>query len=148
MPTESLQELKDYYRQSGARTGIKLGDDEMRRVISLLPELGPMVETPPAELRYIEGLLRLPLGAVGGFWVIPASGGSPCPCGRTPTALDIVAYAVNQRVHEERLLRDTVLGVHNVFEFADEGRTAPCHVCGREFTSRSYWIDRHKYLYA
>lgn len=142
----SLQELKDRYRASGARSGIKLADDEMRSVLALAPTQGPVVAASAEELRYIEGLLRLPLGSVSDFSIIPASSRPECPCGRVPSALDIVAYAVGERVHEERMLRDTVIGVHNVFEFADDGRTAPCHQCGREFTARSYWTTR--YLYA
>ncbi|GGU46208.1 hypothetical protein [Streptomyces coeruleorubidus] len=147
MDTTTLEQLKGEYRRSGARTGVKLGEDEMRRAISLLPHDGSVVETPAVELRYIEGLLRLPLDSIGEFSVVPAaSNQSRCPCGRTPTALDIVAYAVSHKVHEEQLLRDTVIGVYNVFEFADEGRTAPCHRCGREFTTSSYWT--HSYMYA
>ncbi|MFY1692456.1 hypothetical protein [Plantactinospora sp. WMMB782] len=146
MDGTSVQALKDEYRSSGARTGIRLGDEEMRRVMALLPHQEPVVRTPAEELRYVEGLLRLPLGSVTEFSVIPASGRSTCACGRTPTAMDIVAYAVEHRVHDERLLRDTVLGVHNVFEFADEGRAAPCHGCGREFLAASYWT--RNYLYA
>ncbi|WP_328557829.1 MULTISPECIES: hypothetical protein [unclassified Streptomyces] len=144
--TTALAQLKAQYRKSGARTGIRLDDIEMRQAISLLPDEGPVVATPGVELRYIEGLLRLPLDSVSAFSVIPASGRSSCPCGRTPTALDIVAHAVGHKVHEEQLLRDTVIGVYNVFEFADEGRTAPCQRCGREFTASSYWT--HNYLYA
>lgn len=146
MGTTSIQALKDEYRRSGARTGIRLSDEEMRRAMSFLPQQGPVVKTPAEELRYIEGLLRLPLGTITEFSVIPASGRSSCVCGRTPTAMDIVAYAVEHRVHDERLLRDTVLGVHNIFEFADEGRAAPCHNCGREFLAGSYWT--HAYMYA
>ncbi|MFI6001932.1 hypothetical protein ACIA98_16145 [Streptomyces sp. NPDC051366] len=146
MDTTTLEQLKAQYRRSGARAGIKLDDIEMRRAISLLPHQGPVVETPGVELRYIEGLLRLPLDSIVDFSVIPATGQSRCPCGRTPTALDIVAHAVGHKVHEEQLLRDTVIGVYNVFEFADEGRTAPCHRCGREFTASGYWT--HSYMYA
>ncbi|MGW1463685.1 hypothetical protein ACWCPT_04920 [Streptomyces sp. NPDC002308] len=146
MHSADLEELKARYRDSGARSGIKLDDVEMREALSLLPHEGPVVETPPEELRYIEGLLRLPLGSVVAFSMIPASGRPECPCGRTPTPLDIVAHAVSHQVHAEQLLRDTVIGVHNVFEFADGGRTAPCHRCGREFTARSYWT--YEYMYA
>ncbi|MFC8095457.1 hypothetical protein [Streptomyces sp. NPDC057301] len=146
MEATTLDQLKGEYRRSGARTGIRLDADEMRKVIALLAHQGPVVETPALELRYIEGMLRLPLDSIGEFSVIPASGRSRCPCGRTPTALDIVAYAVMHKVHEEQLLRDTVIGVYNVFEFADEGRTAPCHRCGRDFTASGYWT--HNYLYA
>lgn len=146
MASSAIQELKDQYRRSGAKNGIKLDDEEIRQIIPLLPQQGVVVETPPEELRYIEGLLRLPLHSISQFSIIPASERTECPCGRTPTALDLVAHAVEHRVHEERLLRDTLVGVHNVFEFADEGRAAPCQRCGREFLSRSYWT--HNYLYA
>lgn len=145
MNASSLQELKDHYRKSGARTGIKLDDYEMQQAMSLLPLEGTIVATPPAELRYIEGLLRLPIGTVREFSAIPASGQSQCGCGRTTNALDIVAHAVNHRLHDESFLRDALIGVHNVFEFADEGRTAPCHQCGREFTARSYWTNAYMY---
>ncbi|MFJ4776507.1 hypothetical protein [Streptomyces sp. NPDC088762] len=147
MDATTLEQLKSEYRKSGARTGIKLDDDDMRKALSLLSyQGGPVVATPATELRYIEGLLRLPLDSIGEFSVIPASGQERCRCGRIPTALDIVAYAVSHKVHDEQLLRDTVIGVYNVFEFADEGRTAPCHRCGREFTTSSYWT--HSYMYA
>ncbi|MFD6555950.1 hypothetical protein [Streptomyces sp. NPDC058398] len=146
MEATTLEQLKAQYRRSGARAGIKLDDAEMRKVIALVPDEGPVVTTPGVELRYIEGLLRLPLDSIADFSLVPASGESRCPCGRTPTALDIVAHAVGHKVHDEQLLRDTVIGVYNVFEFADEGRTAPCHRCGREFTASSYWT--HEYLYA
>ncbi|MEU9139969.1 hypothetical protein AB0D33_29105 [Streptomyces sp. NPDC048404] len=146
MEATTLEQLKAQYRRSGARAGIKLDDAEMRKAIALVPDEGPVVKTPGVELRYIEGLLRLPLDSIADFSLVPASGESLCPCGRTPTAMDIVAHAVGHKVHDEQLLRDTVIGVYNVFEFADEGRTAPCHRCGREFTASSYWT--HEYLYA
>ncbi|MDQ0784786.1 hypothetical protein QFZ63_000279 [Streptomyces sp. B3I7] len=145
MGATTLEQLKAQYRKSGARAGIKLDDTEMRSAISLLADHGPVVKAPGAELRYIEGLLRLPLDSIVDFAIIPASGQSRCPCGRTPTALDIVAHAVAHRVHEEQLLRDTVIGVYNLFEFADEGRTAPCQRCNREFTASGYWTDNYMY---
>ncbi|MEV6195663.1 hypothetical protein AB0M19_25045 [Streptomyces sp. NPDC051920] len=146
MDATTLDQLKAQYRESGARAGIRLDDTEMRKAISLLPHQGPVVKTPGVELRYIEGLLRLPLDSVVEFSLIRAYGEPRCPCGRTPTAMDIVAHAVGHKVHDEQLLRDTVIGVYNVFEFADDGRTAPCQRCGREFTATSYWT--HNYLYA
>jgi hypothetical protein len=95
----------------------------MRKVRALLPyHGGPVVETPAAEFRYIEGLLRIPLGSISEFSAIPASGPHLCRCGRTPTALDIVSYAVSHKVHEEQLLRDT------------------------EFTSSGYWTRNYLYV--
>ncbi|MFG1613121.1 hypothetical protein [Nonomuraea wenchangensis] len=146
MNIPAVQELKEYHRRGGARSAVTIDDEEMRRVTDVLARQAIVVETPPAELRYIEGLLRLPLFSIEEFFVIPASGHPECACGRTPTALDLVVHAVESRLHDEQLLRDTLSGEHNLFEFADEGRAAPCLNCGREFLSGSYWT--HNYLYA
>ncbi|MEU4516413.1 hypothetical protein AB0G05_43575 [Nonomuraea wenchangensis] len=146
MTIPEIQELKDYHRRAGARSAVMVDDEEMRRLTEVLARQRFVVETPPAELRYIEGLLRLPLSSIEAFFVIPASGHTQCACGRTPTALDLVVHAVERQVHDEQLLRDALAGEHNLFEFADEGRAAPCLNCGREFVSGSYWT--HDYLYA
>jgi hypothetical protein len=50
MDATSLQDLKDEYRRSGARTGIKLDNDEIRRVVSLLPQQGYVSSTEDGDL--------------------------------------------------------------------------------------------------
>ncbi|MGW7612777.1 hypothetical protein ACWGKW_37130 [Streptomyces sp. NPDC054766] len=48
-------------------------------------------------------------------------------------------------MHEEQLLRDTVIGVYNVFEFTDEG--AQRRAIGADGNSRPA-ATGHNYLYA
>jgi len=52
-----------------------------------------------SELRYIEGLFNLPLGHLGGFYMIPRRGYEKCKCGRTPSALDVVYFALTKHIH-------------------------------------------------
>jgi hypothetical protein len=104
-----------------------------------------IVDTPTEELRYIEGLLNLPLGYVGQFRVVPAEGHEQCVCGRTPSALDIIYTALRKRIHDKELMRDTLIGFSNIIELSENGRTAECFNCSRLISSRSYWTRRYMY---
>jgi hypothetical protein len=105
-----------------------------------------VVDTPADELRYIEGLLNLPLGHIDHFKIIPAKGSERCACGRTPSALDVVHTALRKRIHDKEIIRDALIGFSNLVELSENGRTAECFNCGRLIVSRSYWT--HRYLYA
>jgi hypothetical protein len=103
--------------------------------------------TPPDELRYMEGLLDLPLGFMDEFGFIPAAGHEACTCGRIPSALDVVLTALKQGIHGKSLVRDTILGTENVFEMADSGRKFACISCAHEHLMAVYhW--RGSYMYA
>jgi hypothetical protein len=77
--------------------------------------------TPPDELRYIEGLLDLPMGHMKEFGMIAAVGHESCLCGRIPSASDVVVTALKQGIHGKALVRDTLLGAQNIFEMSDAG---------------------------
>ncbi len=102
-------------------------------------------ETPQNELRYIEGLFGLPLGHIESFKVIPAEGYEQCRCGRTPSALDIVHFALTHHVHSRDLIRDTLLGLQNIFELSDAGREGECYQCGRRVAFEGYYKKGYAY---
>jgi Family of unknown function (DUF6338) len=143
--SEAVTELKDRYRATGARAGVRLSDAEFAEVTAALDASGRSVDTPPDELRYLEGMLGLPLNSIGEFLVIPAAGSEQCACGRMPTALDLVETAIRDKVHDRSLIRETVIGTRNTFEFADGGRLAACHQCGRELRFVAYWKQGYAY---
>ena len=143
--TAKLDAFKKGLTKAGFERRAVLDDREMARLLKLLGGLPGALETPPEELRYIEGLLDLPLGHVQGFWMVPKPGFETCACGRTPSALDLVAFAYRHRVHDRELIRDTVLGLENLFELADEGRVGECIRCGRRLESGAYWKVGYAY---
>ena len=144
----TVEELKRALRDDGFVTKAVLSDEEMRRATALVRDDERALETPPDELRYIEGLFSLPLGYIPSFVIVPQRGYEQCRCGRTPSALDIVHFAYAKHVHSRDLIRDTLLGYTNVFEIAEgEGRVAECYLCARPMVVARY--TRHaSYMYA
>jgi hypothetical protein len=142
----SLDEVKRYLRRAGFTQKAILSDAEMERVGNLVRQDPRALETPDAELRYIEGLFGVPLGSIPSFLVIPRSGHEQCSCGRTPSALDVVYYAVARQIHSRELMRDTMLGVTNVMEMSDDGRTTQCYSCGRAITFDTYYKKAYVYV--
>jgi hypothetical protein len=139
-----LAELKMELRKAGFARKAILSDSEFAGALERIEGDPRVLTTPAEELRYIEGLLTLPYGHLDLFNVIPKSGPT-CECGRTMSALDIVAHAVTRRTHDRELLRDTLLGLSNVFEIAEDGRTADCFKCGRSVTAAHYYTRRYMY---
>jgi len=103
-------------------------------------------ETPPADLRFIEGIADLPYESVKFFRCIPDPKSAVCQCGREPNAADIVAYALRQNIHSRQIVRDAIAGLQCIFEAAQGGgREAPCLRCSRRIIMRGYW--RQEYFY-
>jgi hypothetical protein len=144
---KSIEEAKKALRQRGFGTKAILSDQAMRALSKLVTDDPAYRKTPRAELGYMEGLLDLPLGHIAEFGFVPAKGSEQCACGRTPTALDIVVTALRQGIHERGLIRDTIIGLENVFEMADGGRTGACISCGRAVVMAVYHY-KQSYLYA
>lgn len=117
----------------------------MRAAQELLDASPAALDTPPEELRYLEGLLNLPFGHLQRFRIIAAPGYERCACGRTPSALDITATATRRQIHGREMMRDTLIGFSNLFEMAEEGRLAECVSCGRAMLSSSYWTSAYMY---
>ena len=117
----------------------------MSKVLGLLDQDPRAIATPPEELRYIEGLFDLPLGFIDSFKVVPKAGDEKCICGRVPTALDIVHFAFAKQVHSRELIRDTLIGFANIFEFANNGRVAECYHCGKQLNMFSYFKKNYAY---
>jgi hypothetical protein len=145
MRWKTLKELKTHLKKAGFEKKAILDDEEMAHVIQLLDRDKRALDTPPPELRYIEGLLNLPLGYLESFKVIPKPGHEKCQCGRVPSALDIVSFAFSRHIHQRELLRDTLLGVSNMLEIAEEGRAGECYHCGRTLIMFSYWTTGYAY---
>jgi hypothetical protein len=143
--TSSIETLKTQLRDSGYEKKAILSDKEMARVLAALNEDKRSRETPDNELRYIEGLFGLPLGYIDSFKFITAKGYERCRCGRTPTALDIVYFALTHHVHSRDLIRDTLLGFQNIFEFSDGGREGECYQCGRKVAFEGYYKKGYAY---
>ena len=144
---KDIASLKRHLRSTGYTTKVVLDDRTMERASALVTDHKGYRLTPPEELRYLEGLLDLPLGHMKEFGVIPAEGHEICACGRAPTALDVVATALRQGIHGKALVRDTIIGLQNIFEMADSGRDASCISCGKLITTAVYHYKR-SYLYA
>lgn len=142
---KTIADLKKSLQRQGFDRKAILSDAEMREAQELLDSADGVLDTPPEELRYIEGLLGLPLGHLRRFRVIAAPGYEQCRCGRTPSALDIVATAVRNRIHEKDLMRDTLIGFANLFELAQDGRMGECVQCARPMLSGSYWTSGYMY---
>jgi hypothetical protein len=144
---KDLDAFKSYVKSKGYTTKVILDDKTMERVAALVTSDKRYILTPEPELRYLEGLLELPLGTMKEFGTVPAKGHEKCGCGRVPSALDIVVTALKRGVHGKALVRDTVLGLENVFEIAESGRDAMCIGCGRLVQAVRYHYKR-PYLYA
>src|SRR5580765_6592541 len=125
----TLREFTDGLRARGFETKAIVSDEEMAAATEAFHGEEGVIDTPAEELRYIEGLLSLPMGYVERFSIIPASGYSRCACGRVPSALDLVATALRRRIHDREMVRETVLGLTNLVELADGGRAAECFSC-------------------
>jgi hypothetical protein len=102
-------------------------------------------ETPPADLRFIEGIADLPYESVTFFHCIPHPQSITCQCGREPNAADIVAYALRQNIHSRQTVRDATAGLQCIFEVSRGGREAPCLRCSRRIMMLAYW--RQEYFY-
>ena len=142
----SLMEFKESLRRQGFEQKAVISDQEMALAKKSFDSEEGVVDTPADELRYIEGLLNLPLGHIDQFKIIPEKGSERCACGRTPSALDVVHTALRKRIHDKEIIRDALIGFSNLVELSENGRAADCFNCGRLIVSRSYWT--HRYLYA
>jgi hypothetical protein len=144
---KDMEAFKRHLKSKGYATKVVLDDKTMERASALVTADKRYVLTPPDELRYMEGLLDLPIGQMKEFGLIPAAGHETCGCGRRPSALDVVLTAIKQGIHGKTLVRDTIIGLENVFEMADGGRDAVCVSCGRLVRAQVYHYKR-SYLYA
>jgi hypothetical protein len=136
---EKVQKLKESLKEAGYDQKAILAPSEMDRALEALETESRALDTPAEELRYIEGLLDLPMGYIEYFRVVPAPGYEKCRCGRVPSALDIVHHAYAQQIHARELLRDTLIGLRNIFELSDRGRVAGCYACGRPIVMAAYY---------
>ena len=141
----TIAELQRYLKRAGFAQKAILSDEEMERAGNLIRQDPRAIETPVEELRYIEGLANLPLGSITSFLVIPRRGHEKCACGRTPSALDVVSYAFARQIHGRELMRDALLGVTNIFEMSDDGRTTQCITCARPVVFETYY--KKEYIY-
>ena len=144
---KDIDTLKRHLKSKGYATKVVLDDKTMERASALATGDKRYKLTPPDELRYIEGLLDLPMGHMKEFGMIAAAGHETCLCGRIPSALDVVVTALKQGIHGKALVRDTLHGAQNIFEMSDAGRDASCVSCGRLITAAVYHYKR-SYLYA
>ncbi|MEU4425546.1 hypothetical protein AB0F81_33405 [Actinoplanes sp. NPDC024001] len=142
---KTITDLKESLQREGFDRKAILSGEQMRTAQELLDGSDGALDTPPEELRYIEGLLNLPLGHLKQFRIIPAPGYEQCRCGRTPSALDITATAARNHIHGKEMMRDTLIGFANLFEMAQDGRMAECFGCGRPMLSSSYWTSGYMY---
>ena len=145
MEESSLKILKERLAGEGFQQKAILSDSQMNELGNALGRNPRVLSTPPEELRYLEGLVDLPLGHLAYFKVIPAKGNERCKCGRTPSALDIVQTALARRLHDKSLVRDTLIGFKNIFESAKDGRNGECIRCGRPVVMESYWTNAYAY---
>jgi hypothetical protein len=141
----TLRTFTEGLRSCGFGARAIVSDEEMAAATEAFRGERGVIDTPPEELRYIEGLLNLPMGHIERFSIIPAPGYAQCACGRVPSALDLVATALRRRIHDRDTVRDTLLGLTNLVELADGGRAADCVACGRAMLSSSYWTSRYMY---
>lgn len=146
MSPGNLASFKADLLKSGFTAKAILSDAEFAKALACVAEDPRVIKAPDAELRYIEGLLELPLGFIKFFNVIPKDGYEKCKCGRTPSALEIVAYARRKALHSTQLMRDVLTGFHNTFEIAQDGREGECINCGRKVVMSAYFS--HDYMYA
>jgi hypothetical protein len=142
----TLREFTERLKARGFEAKAIVSDEEMAIASEAFHREEGILDTPDDELRYIEGLLNLPLGHLERFSIIPAEGYARCACGRVPSALDLVATALRRRIHDRDLVRETLLGLTNMVELSEGGRAGECFACGRRMLSSSYWT--HAYMYA
>jgi hypothetical protein len=141
----SLIAFKERLRRQGFEQKAVISDQEMALASESFDSEEGVTDTPTDELRYIEGLLDLPLGHIDHFKIILAKGSERCACGRTPSALDVVYTALKKRIHDRDIMRDALIGFSNLIELSENGRVAECFNCGRLIVSRSYWTSRYMY---
>lgn len=141
----TLHEFTERLRARGFETRAIVSDEEMAAATKAFHAEEGVLDTPAEELRYIEGLLNLPMGHIERFSIIPAPGHARCTCGRVPSALDLVTTALRRRIHDRDTVRETVLGMTNLVELAAGGRQADCFSCGRRMLSSSYWTNAYMY---
>ena len=141
----TLHEFTERLRARGFETRAIVSDEEMAAATKAFHAEEGVLDTPAEELRYIEGLLNLPMGHIQRFSIIPAPGHARCSCGRLPSALDLVTTALRRRIHDRDTVRETVLGMTNLVELAAGGRQADCFSCGRRMLSSSYWTNAYMY---
>lgn len=146
MRPSAIDDITQDMRGRGFTTKAFVDDEAFGRIVRLLDEQPERIDTPPDELRFIEGRLDLPMGHLDHFRITTADGRTACECGRTTTALDIVSTALVRRTHPYGLVRDALIGFRNTVEFAETGRQGECYACGRAVLASSYWT--HSYLYA
>ena len=140
MSWQTLGDFKDHLERAGFDKKAILSDEEMANVNRILDRDERARDTPPEELRYIEGLFNLPLGHIRSFKIIPKPGHENCSsCGRAASALDIVYFAFSKQIHSRELIRDTLIGSSNIFEISEEGRDGECYRCGERMSSEAYW---------
>ena len=144
MERMSLVELKERLHAQGFEQKAIVSDEEMELAQESFNSQEDVMDTPAEELRYIEGLPNLPFGHIEEFKILPAKGSESCACGRIPSALDVVYTALNKRIHDREVIRDTLIGFSNLIELSENGRTAECYNCGL-ISSRSYWTRRYMY---
>ena len=106
MKQTSLATFKEGLRQKGFEKKAVISDEEMEMASRAFADEEGVLDTPAEELRYIEGLLNLPLGFIDQFKIIPAAGYERCACGRTPSALDITSTALKKQIHDKETIRD------------------------------------------
>ena len=145
MENTTLTDLKERLRAQGFEQKALVSDQEMELAIRAVEAEEGTLDTPAEELRYIEGLLNLPLRHLERYRILPAKGYGQCACGRTLSALDIVYTALTKRIHDKELMRDTLYGCPNMIEMSEDGRAAECFNCGRPVLSRGYWTKCYMY---
>lgn len=141
-----LDDIMTQLQNRGFKQKAIVSDDEMKQMCVAFDAQKGVVSTPEAELRYIEGLMDLPIGYIPEFKVLPAEGHEKCECGRVPSALDLVSTALKHKIHDKSLMRDTFIGFHNLVEMAQTGRAGECIACGRPTLFAGY--RKQDYMYA
>lgn len=145
MAKETLEKLLNQIKKDGFTQTAIVSDEQMARLSVAFNAQRGVIATPADELRYIEGLVELPYGYIKEFKVIPAPGHEKCACGRTPTALEIVNTAFKRKIHDKSLIRDTLIGLKNIVEIAQNGRQGECVACGRAVVMRGYFTNAYMY---
>jgi hypothetical protein len=145
IPSEVLQFRADLL-SSGYKTKAYVEEAKLARLTSALRANPDSISTPPEELRYMEGIIGLPLNHFEFFCVIPKDGDGHCSCGRRMSVLDITMHAIRAGIHSREMMRDALSGAQNIFEIAQDGRKGECLSCGRPVETASYFGK--SYIYA